>query len=211
MKKQSLPSERDLNPDSVQRRTELFIKYIVPHKRLVYSICIKYTNDSKDIEDNYSEVLVNFFRYIESYSPKRELKSWIYSVAQRYVFDLNRRNMSIPKRNDNIEVSSLSDEDAADICGNTMGLDNYREHYNDNILEAIDNLPEIHREALLLQQAGYRMDEIVEISYQNGNLKSKNAETIKSRIFLAKKSMRSMLTEDGELKNKSMQHGKDNL
>lgn len=199
-----MPSERDLDPESIQRRTELFTKYIVPHKRLVYSICINYTNNSRDIEDNYSEVLLNFFRYIESYSPTRELKSWIYSVAQRLVFDLNRRNMNQPKRNDNIEVSSLSDEDAIQTGGNCMGLENYRQHYNDDILEAIDNLPEIHREALLLQQAGYRMEEIVEISYQNGNLKTKNSETIKSRIFLAKKSMRSWLTADGRLKEKGL-------
>ncbi|CDN31828.1 hypothetical protein BN938_1748 [Mucinivorans hirudinis] len=85
-----------------------------------------------------------------------------------------------------------------------MGLDNFREHYNDEILEALDALPEIHREALLLQQAGYRMDEIVEISYQNGNLKTKNSETIKSRIFLAKKNMRDVLTVDGRLKKEGL-------
>lgn len=205
MKKQSIPSERDLDPESIKRRTELFTKYILPHKRLVYSICIKYTNDEKDIEDNYSEVLVNFFRYIESYSPSRELKSWIYSVAQRFVFELNRQNSKVPKKKDNVEVNDLIDSaDAESVSHNCMGLDNYRQHYNDDILEAIDNLPEIHREALLLQQAGYRMEEIVEISYQNGNLKCKNSETIKSRIFLAKKNMRNLLTVDGKRKKEGL-------
>lgn len=200
MKKQSLPSAKDLDPESIKLRTELFAKYIVPHKRLVYSICIKYTNNPKNIEDNYNEVLVNLFRNIDSYRPARELKSWIYAVAQRFVFDLNRQDKRELKRNDNVEVGNLSDDDTEDCGGNSMGMENYREHYNDDILEAFDNLSEIHREALLLQQAGYRLDEIVEISYQKGNLKTKNSETIKSRIFLAKKSMRTMLNEDGTLK-----------
>lgn len=198
-----MPSVRDLDPESIKRRTELFTKYILPHKRLVYSICIKYTNDQKDIEDNYSEVLVNFFRYIESYNPSRGLKSWIYSVAQRYIFDLNRQNSKVPKKKDNIELNDIADS-VESLSYNCMGTDNFREHYNDEILEALDALPEIHREALLLQQAGYRMDEIVEISYQNGNLKTKNSETIKSRIFLAKKNMRSTLTVDGRLKKEGL-------
>lgn len=185
---------------SVRRRTELFTKYILPHKRLIYSICIKFTYEERYIEDNYSEVLVNLFRYIETYNPERQLKSWIYCVTQRYVFELNRRNSKM-LTSDNVEVGELPDLEGQDNTScNCMGTENYREHYNDDILKALDSLPEIHREALLLQQAGYRMDEIVEISYQNGNLASKNADTIKSRIFLAKKNMRDMITKDGTLK-----------
>lgn len=187
---------------SVRRRTELFTKHILPHKRLIYSICIKFTFEEKHIEDNYSEVLVNLFRYIESYNPERQLKSWIYSVTQRYIFDLNRRNSKM-LTSDNVEVGELPDVEGEEyVSCNCLGIDNYREHYNDDILKALDTLPEIHREALLLQQAGYRMDEIVEISYQNGNLASKNADTIKSRIFLAKKNMRDMLTQEGTLKTR---------
>lgn len=167
---------------------------------MIYSICIKFTFEQKHIEDNYSEVLVNLFRYIETYNPERQLKSWIYSITQRYIFELNRRNSKL-LASDNVEVGELPDlESPEHLSCNCMGMDNYREHYNDDILKALDALPEIHREALLLQQAGYRMDEIVEISYQNGNLASKNADTIKSRIFLAKKNMRDMLTEEGILK-----------
>lgn len=200
MRKQSLPSERDLDPASIKRRTALFTKYILPHKGLVYSICIKYTTDERDIEDNYSEVLVNFYRYMETYDPSRQLKSWIYSVAQRYVFDLNRRNHSL-RKDDNTDVGILPDPvDEGGVSSNCMGMDNYHEYYNDDILTALDRLAPIHKEALLLQQAGYRMDEIVEIAYQNGNLKSKNADTIKSRIFLAKKNLRNLLTEEGYLK-----------
>lgn len=200
MKKQTLPSERDLDPESVKRRTELFTRYILPHKRLIYSICIKFTFEECDIEDNYSEVLVNFYRYIETYNPERSLKSWIYAVAQRHVYDLNKRNTGL-KASDNVDVSDLPDLNEGDqVSCNCMGMDNYEQYYNDDILEALGQLTPIHKEALLLQQAGYKMEEIVEISFQNGNLKTKNMDTIKSRIFLAKKQMRSLLTRDGHAK-----------
>ena len=79
-----------------------------------------------------------------------------------------------------------------------MGMENYREFYSDDILSALDSLKPIYREALLLQQAGYKLEEIVEISYRYGNMKSRSLDTMKSRIFLAKQQMRILFTPDGE-------------
>ena len=72
------------------------------------------------------------------------------------------------------------------------------EFYNDDILWALDRLKPIYREALLLQQAGYKLGEIMEITYNNGTLQTRNVETVKSRIFLAKTQLRKLLTRDGE-------------
>ncbi len=179
------------------RRTELFTKYILPYKRLIYSICIKYTFEVNDVADNYSEVLVNFFRYIDTYNPEKSIKTWIYAVAQRHIFDLNKRNATL-KTSDSVEVCELSDINGEEhVSGNCMGMENYADYYSDDILAALNKLTPIHKEALLLQQAGYKLEEIVEISFQNGNLKSKNMDTIKSRIFLAKKQMRNFITREG--------------
>ena len=55
-----IPSSGD---ESAIRRAELLRKYILPHKNLIYSICIKYTFNQEDVEDNYQEALINFFKY----------------------------------------------------------------------------------------------------------------------------------------------------
>ncbi|MCD8252930.1 MAG: RNA polymerase sigma factor [Phocaeicola dorei] len=163
-------------------------------------MCIQFTWNQEDIEDNYSEALVNFYRYIESYNPQRPLKTWIYAVTKRLLSDLNSRNQNRLLPNDNIDVQDLAgvlpDEDEPNE--NYLGMDNYREHYNDTILAALDQLKPAYREALLLQQAGYKLGEIMEIAYRNGSLKNRNIETVKSRLFLAKSQMRKLLTRDGE-------------
>lgn len=41
--------------ESARQRAELLRKYVMPHKNLIYSICIKYTYNQEDIEDNYLE------------------------------------------------------------------------------------------------------------------------------------------------------------
>lgn len=200
MRKQSAPSKRDLDPESIKRRTELFMKYVYPHKGMIFDIAIKYTKQKKFIEDNFSDVLTTLFRYIESYSPNKCIKSWIYISSVRLILDANERNDRI-LFSDNIPIDSIGDSsDSRGVSCNSLGMDNYTEHYNDDILEALDNLPPIHKEVLLLQQAGYKISEIVEISFQNGTLKSKSSETIKSRLFLAKKKMRLLLTREGVFK-----------
>ena len=137
---------------------------------------------------------------MDSYDPARPVKTWIYAVTKRLVADLNNRNRSRMPPDDNIDLSeissSLTDED--EPSGNCMGMDNYREYYNDDILWALDRLKPIYREALLLQQAGYKIGEIMEITYRNGTLQTRNVETVKSRLFLAKNQLRKLLTHYGE-------------
>lgn len=190
-------SEAELR--DIELRTELFNRYILPNRNLVYRLCIRYTFLQENIADNYSEALVNFFRYITTYDPQRSLLNWIHIVTKRFVMEQNRRHGRLPV-SENADVfklaASLSDED--ETHGNAMGIDNYREFYNDDILAALDQLKPIYREALLLQQAGYKLEEIVEISYRNGNMKSRSMDTMKSRIFLAKQQMRKLITPDGE-------------
>lgn len=190
-------SEEELR--DIELRTELFNRYILPNRNLVYRLCIRYTYLQEDIADNYNEVLVNFFKYIATYDPRRSIQTWIHIVTKRFVMEQNRRHGRLPV-SENVDVcslaSALSDED--DTHGNAMGMENYREFYNDDILNALDSLKPIYREALLLQQAGYKLEEIVEISYRNGHMKSRSLDTMKSRIFLAKQQMRKLITPDGE-------------
>lgn len=195
-------NDNSLSEESVRRRTELFNRYILPHKNLIYRICIQFTYSQTDIEDNYSGALENFYRYMDSYDPSRSLKTWIYAVTRRFVADMNiRRNRILP--DNNVDVQSIvsvmaTDEEQGENC---MGMENYHEHYNDDILEALAELKPIHREALLLQQSGYKLSEIVEISYRNGTLRTRNIETVKSRIFLAKQQLKRLINRDGEKRN----------
>ena len=166
----------------------------------MYSICIKYTYNQEDIEDNYVEALVNFYKYMDSYDPARPVKTWIYAVTKRLVADLNKRNKSRTPPDDNVNIKDLSLEllDECNPSANIMGMSNYKDYYSDEVLWALNQLKPIYREAFLLQQAGYKIGEIMEITYQNGTLQTKNIETVKSRLFLAKAQLKKLLTRDGE-------------
>lgn len=194
-----MPNRISLSEESVKERTELFHQYIIPHKNLVYSICIQYTFNREDVADNYSDAMANFYKYIKSYDPTKPLKSWIYAVAQRFVMEQNRRVKRIV-RDQFVDMYSLPDVEAdrENKRYTCMGMSNFKECYSDDILNALDKLNPIHKEAILLQQAGYKVEEIMEIAYRNGSVKKRNLETIKSRIFFAKREISKLITPDGK-------------
>lgn len=199
MKRKNIPASYHDTEESIEERTQLFEKLIHPNINLVYKLSIRFTNNPQDIDENYNECLANLFRYVHTYNPEKNLANWIFICCKRLIYDLNQKRAAFKTTDDvNPEnIVSHYSENTAEGSGNIMGLDNYRELYNDDILRALDQLNPIYREALLLQQAGYKLEEIMEITHRNGTLKTPNIETVKSRLFLAKQKMRKMIDRDG--------------
>ena len=114
----------------------------------------------------------------------------------------NRRKKQQDMRNCDNDIETYASEDILtdleEVSSNVMGISNYRELYNDDILNALDQLKPQYKRALLYQQAGYKLKEIAEIEYRNGALESRNIETIKSRLFLARQTLQQLLTRDGK-------------
>ena len=81
-----------------------------------------------------------------------------------------------------------------------MDEHNWRQFYNDDIIQALDSLNPIHRDALILQEAGYSLKEIAEIEYKKGRLESRNIDTVKSRLFLARRTLMKKLNRNGTKK-----------
>ncbi len=196
------PNSVPLPDDSVERRTELFEQLIRPNINLVFSLSIRFSRNPQDIRENYTESLTNLFRYIHTYNPERSLANWIFICTKRLIYDLDRKRAQW-KTTDDVDpehIVSHHAEDSSEVSFNFLGIHNYMEYYSDDVLRALAKLKPIYREALLLQQAGYKLEEIMEIAHRNGSLKNPNIETVKSRLFLAKLKMRQMIDRDGNSK-----------
>lgn len=192
--------------ESIKTRTALFNKYVYPYRNLIYHICIKNTAAEDDIRDNYNEVLLNFYKYVCTYDPSRSVKTWIYAVTSRCIFDLESKRHRFRRTGEVgcVDIEQLSDEllDEDELSGNCISLDNYQELFSDEVLCALQMLKPMYRDPLLLQVSGYKLDEITEMLHKQGSLKAPNIETTKSRIFLAKKQLRELLTRDGKRKKR---------
>jgi len=142
------------------------------------------------------------YKYIETYDSNRSIQTWLHIVTKRCVVDLDQKRQkqqSMWNRDNDADTYSADCDmdDTEHTSYRAMSLDNYREFYNDDILDALDQLKPSYKRALLLQQAGYKLKEIAEIEYKNGALESRNIETVKSRLFLARQQLQQLLTRDG--------------
>lgn len=193
--------QQEITDEVAARRNALFDELVKPYLRMVYKLCIRYTFDPDDIQDNYVEVLTNMYKYIETYDYTHDIKTWIHIVTKRFVFNSDKRKSR--------KAALMNDEEPMDYMkadefeypdspsANIMNMDNYKDLYNDDILAALEELKPQYRRCLLYQQAGYKLREIADLEYQNGALESRNIETIKSRLFLARQQLQTLLTRDG--------------
>lgn len=195
--------ERDLDPEVIKQRNFLFQKYVTPYYNMIYKLTMQYSWDKSHVEENYNEVLVNFYKGIETYDPSRSILTWLHIVTKRFVRSLERkRNKYVKGREHDVDVDKVADtlSVSEEPSINMFDIEHYRDFFNDDILWVLDRMKPIHRDALLLQEAGYSLKEIADIEYDKGTLKSHNIETIKSRLFLARQFMKKYLTKDGERK-----------
>lgn len=190
----------DYLPEVIARRTALFNQYVLPFSNMIYKLCKDYSWSPQNVEENYSEVMVNFYRRIETYDPNRPIRTWIHICVKRQVWACERQRNAHNNKSDDNDIDDYRDELLNDdhVSENVLGVDNWREHYSPDIVEVIDELKPRYRDALILQEAGYSLKEIAEIEYTKGSLKTLNIDTIKSRLRLARQYLRNNLTKDGQ-------------
>lgn len=201
METQHSTNNNGVSDETYRLRRELFKEYVEPYLNMIYKLCIKYTSERANVHENYVEVLTNMYKYIETYNAERPIRTWLHIVTKRCVFDLDdkRHKQNLASRDTPIEkyVDYGAEEPLSE---NVMGIENWRNMYSDDVIEALDKLKPIHRDAIILQQAGFKIDEIADIEFEKGHLKNRNIETVKSRLFLARQTLQNLLTRDGKTK-----------
>lgn len=189
------------NASSQTKREEqqrLFDKLIMPHYGFIRKLCERYTLSKENVDENFNDVLLNFYIYITTYDDKRDLKNWIHVVTKRYVFSADAKRM----KRDNASLlfpefpceDEMLNQDESFVVFETECFDGA---LTDGIMDALKKMPDINKRAFLLQLAGYSLKEITQILSKSGELESNNINTVKTRIFTARKYLRERVDREG--------------
>lgn len=194
------PVDIERDPAVIARRTALFNKYIIPFVNMIYKLCKDYSWDPRNVPENYSEVMVNFYRRIETYDTSRPIRAWIHTCVKHQVWACEKQRQIHNNKDYDNDIEDYEEELLSDdhISGNALGVDNWRELYNQDIVEVLDELKPRYRDALILQEAGYSLREIAQIEYEKGSLRTPNIDTIKSRLRLARQYLKDNIDRDGQ-------------
>ena len=182
---------------------EAFEQLITPLEQLIWRVCWHYTGNREAAEDCGQEAMVRIWKNLDKYRGECALESWAYRIAANCCMDWLRKK----QRDRSVSMEPMREQgfDPADPSPGTeeqvVAADEHR-----RLREAIAQLPEDQREALVLTQ-------LERIPYEEVAAKMGVSEgTIKSRVNRAKAKLKEILTAGQELSPPdSVQHGERRL
>ena len=174
---------------------ELFNKYIVPNLLDVKTLVWHYSTIYPIQRDVHSSVLEDLYRYIHTFNPDRgSLDTWIHIAVKRKVFAMEKRYR---KRNNiysdflnNDNMDNAADEPAAPKPRNPLDMKFYKDNLSDSVFQALSQLKPDLRYPLLLICNGYSIKEITKFEYERGAISWMSHNAIKTRIKIAKDTMK---------------------
>lgn len=161
------------------------------YQQRIYHVIYGMVRNQEDARDLTQDAFIKAFRSLDRFREDSRFYTWLYRIAMNVTIDFTRRRARAP-------VSSGADEDVA-VRDADRGIEDTRrdespgrqlerKQLHTAILDAIETLPETHRQVILLREVeGLSYKEIAEI------LEIKEG-TVMSRLFYARKKLQEMLS-----------------
>jgi len=170
-----------------------FAEEALPHLDAVYRFALRLTGSADEAEDLVQETFLRAFRAWDQYTQGTRAKSWLFTIC-RNVF-LRRRERA--KRHDEIVAESVARTGAAGaelvspVWSTVQALDPEGDFFesivDDRIVDAIEELPEEYRTAVVLSDIeGLPYAEIAA-------LMDVPVGTVKSRLFRGRRRLQEVL------------------
>lgn len=182
----------ELTREEVQKQED-FEEEIIPHLDAMYNFALRLTSDPSDAEDLVQDTIVKAFRFFSSYEKGTNAKAWLFRILKNSYINNYRRKSKQPNQVDYDEVSTFYETIRAERT-DTSDLEDkmFRDLIDDDISNALDELPEDFRTVVLLCDVeGFTYEEIA-------NMLDVPIGTIRSRLHRGRNLLKAQLMEYAE-------------
>ena len=182
----------ELTKDEVQKQED-FEEEIIPHLDAMYNFALRLTSDPNDAEDLVQDTIVKAYRFFSSYEKGTNAKAWLFRILKNSYINNYRKQSKQPNQVDYDEVSSFYETIRADRT-DTSDLEDrmFRELIDDDISNALEELPEDFRTVVLLCDVeGFTYEEIA-------NMLDVPIGTIRSRLHRGRNLLKAQLMDYAE-------------
>lgn len=176
------------------QRQESFRNEALPEMEAVYRFALRLAGSPAEAEDLVQETYLRAWRSWEQYTPGTNCKSWLFTICRNVFLRKQERG----KRHDEIlseqapeDPESLSREAPVFAASQESDPEGsfFREMVDDEVLAAIDELPEEYRTAVVLS-------DLEGLPYQEiADLMEVPVGTVKSRLFRGRRLLQNELYE----------------
>jgi RNA polymerase sigma-70 factor, ECF subfamily len=127
----------------LQGDKEAFDEIVERHRRTVYQVCFRFSNNHEDASDLTQETFVRAWKGLRNFKGHAALSTWLYRIAVNV--SLNRVSTKKP------EVEAIEPERLLDRHSDAPGDNLMREERARAVRRAIQTLPEKQRATLILR------------------------------------------------------------
>lgn len=167
-----------------------FNEEIIPHLDALYNFGLRLTADPNDAEDLVQDTIVKAYRFFSSYEKGTNAKAWLFRILKNSFINNYRKKSKKPQQVDYDEVATFYESIRAERT-DTSDLEDkmFRELIDDDISNALDQIPEDFRTVVLLC-------DVEDFTYEEiANMLDVPIGTIRSRLHRGRNLLKSQLTE----------------
>lgn len=179
----------ELTQEEVKKQED-FEEEIIPHLDALYNFALRLTSDPNDAEDLVQDTIVKAFRFFSSYEKGTNAKAWLFRILKNSYINNYRKQSKQPNQVDYDEVATFYETIRAERT-DTSDLEDrmFRELIDDDISNALEELPEDFRTVVLLCDVeGFTYEEIA-------NMLDVPIGTIRSRLHRGRNLLKAELMD----------------
>jgi RNA polymerase sigma-70 factor (ECF subfamily) len=186
----STPPPASSNPPSPPTRTpeerrEGYEKEALVHLDALYRVALRLTANAADAEDLVQETMLRAYRSWDRYTPGTNAKGWLLTILRHLFINEYRRKSRHPETVDvdTIEPFALFQEVQEEDPQGAF----FDKIVDDEVLRAVDQLPEAFREAVTLSDVeGLSYEEVAKVL-------DVPVGTVKSRLYRGRRLLQAKL------------------
>lgn len=172
------------------KKQEDFNEEIIPHLDALYNFGLRLTSDPNDAEDLVQDTIVKAYRFFSSYEKGTNAKAWLFRILKNSYINNYRKKSKKPAEVDYDEVATFYETIRAERT-ETSDLEDkmFRELIDDELSQALDNIPEDFRTVVLLC-------DVEDFTYEEiANMLDVPIGTIRSRLHRGRNLLKAELME----------------
>jgi RNA polymerase sigma-70 factor (ECF subfamily) len=132
-------------------KEDVFTNETLPHRNALYNYALKISGNSDDAQDLVQETYYKAFRYFDKFESGTNSKAWMFMILKNSFINDYRKSKREPYKLDYEQIQNFYDNVKSDRAQeNNLDKEFYNDLLDDELTQAIDQLPAKMREVFLL-------------------------------------------------------------
>lgn len=174
--------------ESELERKQSFKNETVPHRNALYNYALKIVRNADDAQDLLQDTYYKAYKNYHQFKNGTNSRAWMFMILKNTFINNYRKSKREPVKLDYDEIEDIYENIKSDQSkDNNFDLDFYNNLFDDELTEAIDQLPTKMREVFLLC-------DLEDYSYEEtAELVGCPVGTVRSRLHRARNMLRGIL------------------